>query len=253
MNLFVNKSIFFIILFSVLSVFAENVCDHFLNGKNSLKPEETQAFFKGNIDYSKAYIEVPFLNNLKPGIYIHVKHGNLPVVSVAYMSRNSNIMQIYKEPFLERGELDEFTPCIDRHIKANMSYFLKTCLFEKEISQKGVFKKIESFMRDRYEEIVHPCKCEDDILNATIIYIKEDRSVRLKEFNSPTCLDDSFDVDPIVLEWRAIDSLVKELVIPFDDRCAWQNLVLDPKKFSSEKYKNGNTRFILKEKDCPSL
>ncbi len=48
----------FFLLFLVLvvhSVFATESCDYFVNEVNSLKPEDTQAFFKGKIDYSKAW------------------------------------------------------------------------------------------------------------------------------------------------------------------------------------------------------
>ena len=107
-------------------------------------------------------------------------------------------------------------------------------------------------MREKYEELSNYCNREDKI-KVAIVYVMDDRSVRMKQFDSPTCLDDSFDVDPVVREWRAVDSLVKELVEPFDDKCDWRNLVPNPKQFSDEKYKRDGWSLVLTEKDCPAL
>ena len=161
-------------------------------------------------------------------------------------------MWIYKEPLLYRSEIERFTPCIDKHVKANMDYFLKTCLYDKILSHEDVFDQLASFMREKYEELSNYCNREDKI-KVAIVYVMDDRSVRMKQFDSPTCLDDSFDVDPVVREWRAVDSLVKELVEPFDDKCDWRNLVPNPKQFSDEKYKRNGWSLVLTEKDCPAL
>lgn len=249
MNWLPLRLFLFSIFFVSLSVFATESCDYFVNEVNSLKPEDTQAFFKGKIDYSKAYIEVPFLEKLDPGIYLHVRER---VVVNAYIPKESKKMWIYKEPLLYRSEIERFTPCIDKHVKANMDYFLKTCLYDKILSHEDVFDQLASFMREKYEELSNYCNREDKI-KVAIVYVMDDRSVRMKQFDSPTCLDDSFDVDPVVREWRAVDSLVKELVEPFDDKCDWRNLVPNPKQFSDEKYKRNGWSLVLTEKDCPAL
>lgn len=249
MNRLLQKFFLAFMLFGVTSIFAADYCNYFIDEANELKPEESQAFFKGKIDYSRVYVRVPFLEELKPGIYIHVHDA---VTINAYIPKNAKTVQVYKEPSLPRSEIDRFTPCIDKHVKANLDYFLKTCLFENKISHDGVFDLFASFLRKKNESLKQYCNCEEKIYTS-IIYIMDDGGVRLKEFNSPNCLDESFDVDPIVREWRTIDSLVKELVQPFDDKCDWRNLLPDPQKFSDEKYKNADVRYILTEKDCPAL
>ena len=133
-----------------------------------------------------------------------------------------------------------------------MDYFLKTCLYEKKLSSKDAYNQLVSFVREKYEDLTSFCDCKEKIY-ATIVYVMNDGSIRVKEFNSPTGLDDSFDVEPVVREWRAVDSLVKELIEPFDDKCDWRNLVPDPQKFSAEKYKKNGWWHVLTEKDCPAL
>lgn len=250
MNWLPLRLFLFSIFFVSLSVFATESCDYFVNEVNSLKPEDTQAFFKGKIDYSKVYIEVPFLERMEPGIYLRVGYNFIK--STSYISEKTDEIQVYKEPNLARTEIDRFTPCIDKHVKANIDYFLKTCLYEKKLSNKNAFNQFASFMKEKYEYVKNYCECEEKI-NAAIIYVKNDGTVQVKKFNSPTCLDDSFDVDPVVREWRTIDSLVKELVEPFDDKCDWRNLVPNPKQFSDEKYKRDGWSLVLTEKDCPAL
>lgn len=249
MNCLLKLFVSIIIMLTDIPIYAAEVCDYYVNGVDRLKPEETLSFFKGKIDYSKAYVKVPFLEELQSGIYIHIRHD---VAIYAYISKYSDKVQIYREPSLARSGIDRFTPCIDKHVKANMTHFLSTCLHEKKVSSQSIFNQLASFMREKYEEVKHYCNCED-VFYATIIYVMEDGSVRLKEFNSPTCLDKSFDVDPVVLEWRTVDSLVRELVEPFDDRCDWRNLVPDSQKFSDEKYRKKHWSLILSEKDCPAL
>lgn len=245
-----TRLLFFVVLLTILPVFAESKCDNFVNEVNSLKPEDTQVFFKGRIDYSKAYVEVPFLEKMEPGIYILVGYNFIR--STYYISKKSDKIQVYKEPNLGRSEIEEFTPCIDKHVKANLDYFLKTCFYEKKLSNKNAFNQLASFVKEKYESIENYCECEEKI-SAAIIYVKNDGTVQVKEFDSPNCLDDSFDVDPAVREWRALDSLVKEIVEPFDDKCDWRNLVPEPKKFSAEKYKRKDWSLVLTEKDCPAL
>lgn len=244
-----NMKLLICALLLALPTFAGNACDLFVDELNSIKPEDSGIFSNGKINYSRAYTEVPFLERMLPGIYIDV--GGHVAVN-AYIPKESDKIQIYKEPNLARSEIERFTPCIDRHVKANMDYFLKTCLYEKKLSNKDVYNQLASFVREKYENIKNYCDCKDKVY-VTIIFVKDDGSVQVKEFDSPTCLDDSFDVDPVVREWRVIDSLVKELVEPFDDKCDWRNLVLDPQKFSAEKYKKKNWSHVLTEKDCPAL
>lgn len=244
------KNLFLIcaLLFS-LPVFAGKACDLFVDKLNYEKPEECSVLYNGKINYSRAYTEVPFLERMQPGIYIRLG-GHVTIK--AYISEQSDKIQIYKEPNLARSEIERFTPCIDRHVKANMDYFLKTCLYEKKLSSKDAYNQLVSFVREKYEDLTSFCDCKEKIY-ATIVYVMDDGSIRVKEFNSPTGLDDSFDVEPVVREWRAVDSLVKELVEPFDDKCDWRNLVPDPQKFSAEKYKKNGWWHVLTEKDCPAL
>lgn len=250
MNWLSRRFFLFAILLLSLSVLAGNVCDQFANEVNSIKPEESNALFRGKITYSKAYIEVPFLEKMEPGIYLRVGYNFIQ--STLYISKKADKVQVYKEPNVGRSEIEEFTPCIDKHVKANLDYFLKTCFYEKKLSNKNTFNQLASFVKEKYESIENYCECEEKI-NAAIIYVKNDGTVQVKEFNSPNCLDDSFDVDPAVREWRTLDSLVKELVEPFDDKCDWRNLVSEPKKFSAEKYKRKGWSLVLTEKDCPAL
>ena len=244
-----NMKLLICALVLALPTFAGNACDLFVGEVNSIKPEDSGIFSNGKINYSRAYTEVPFLERMQPGIYISLG-GHVTIK--AYISEQSDKIQIYKEPNLARSEIERFTHCIDRHVKANMDYFLKTCLYEKKLSNKDVYNQLASFVREKYENIKNYCDCKDKVY-ATIVYVMDDGSVRVKEFNSPTGLDDSFDVEPVVREWRAVDSLVKELVEPFDDKCDWRNLVPDPQKFSAEKYKKKNWSLVLTEKDCPAL
>ena len=250
MNLLSLRIFLFAILLVSYSVLARNVCDYFVNEVNSLKPEEYNALFRGKITYSKAYVEVSFLEKMEPGIYLRVGYNFIQ--STFYISKKLDKVQVYKEPNLARSEIARFTPCIDKHVKANLDYFLKTCFYEKKLSDKNVFNQLASFVKEKYESIESYCECEEKI-NAAIIFVKNEGSVQVKEFNSPNCLDDSFDVDPVVREWRAVDSLVKELVEPFDDKCDWRNLVPNPKQFSDEKYKRDGWSLVLTEKDCPEL
>lgn len=247
-----KKALFTILLLTILPAFADKKCDHYIDEIDSKTPEESLFLFRGTINYSRVYVKVPFLEEQKPGIYIYIGNSNAEVNAFGYISKNSETIQIYKEPNIGHGEIEPFSRCIDKHVNANKDYFIKTCLIEKKLYRKDVFEQLASFTKKRYENMTNYCDCGQTLF-VSIAHIMENRSVRMKEFHNLSCLGEDFDMDVSIRELRVIETLVTELMEPDEKKCNWRNLVPNPQKFAAEKFSSDDYELLLTEKDCPAL
>lgn len=248
------KKVFLIVcVFFAAFVFSQDNCDCFIYTTKDLSAEKhPTGIYNGKINYSRVYANIPFLEEFKPGVYIFATFMNTRVNAFVYVPENSDEIDVYMEPSISRNPgHDTFYPCVDRHVKANIDYFRKTCIKKKKISNKGVFSNFLSVMDDKYVGLEEICGKESRYF-AQIYEKRNDGSVRILEIEDLSVLDSDVARDPLFRSFRSIDSLIVDIVGDDVEKCSWYNLVPDPKKFSAEKYHDRSYNF-LKEKDCPAL
>lgn len=248
------KRIFFAIcvLLSALS-FAQDRCDYFVyKTKDYYTQESPMHIYDGKINYSRVYADISFLDDFKPGLYILGSFGNMGVDVFAYMPKDLDYVKIYMEPSINRTPaVNSFYPCIDKHVKANIDYFSKTCIKQTKVP-KDAYARLTSIMDGDYVGIEHYC-WRNEKYRAILYEKKNDGTVRFAKIRDLSVLGSAFDREPIFNRFHSVDSLVVDIIGDDVQKCSWYNLVPTPQDFSAEKYHIKGFELILNEKDCPAL
>ena len=248
-----KKNLLIVCLFFAAFVFSQDNCDHFsYKTKDSIAQDVPGFVYENKLLYSKVYTTIPFLEDFRPGIYIYSEYRKIAVRVFAYVPENSDEVFVYMEPSILRYPgYNTFYPCIDRHVKANIDYFIKTCVKKKKMPSKDTYARLQSILDDQYVSLEHYCLKSN---HSSKIYEKRnDGSVRMAEIDDLSVLDSDIDREPLFQRFRSIDSLIVSIEGKDVEKCNWYNLVPNPKKFSAKKYHNQSYDIILKEKDCPAL
>ena len=230
------------ILFASLSL-AEELCDWY-----GLAPASQRKIF-----YSKAYGNIPFLDDQKPGVYIVVHRTDLEVDAFVYLE-HSGVMHVYMEPGIMRNEMTEgFYPCIDKHVKANLNYFKSTCVHENLNVGKGIYDKIMAFLMDNPQNMRSFCNSRKNY--EIKIFLKEDNGItRNVSFYNPRSLEKDLQEDVFIESYSTIYSQIETLL---DDasigKCNWRNLVKNPALFASNIYRIKDYLLYLSRLNCPTL
>ena len=248
-----KKLLLFIYVLWTVTSFAQDQCDSFgYKTKDQYALEFPMHIYDGKINYSRVFVDVPFLDDFKPGLYILGSYRNMGVDVYAYMPKDSDYVQIYMEPSINRSPaINRFYPCIDRHIKANVDFFTKTCLKKKKIS-KDTYTKLSSVLDGEFVGLEHYC-WRNQKYSAMLYEKKEGGSVRIAEIEDMSVLAPEFDREPIFRKFHSVDSLVVGIFADEVLKCSWYNLVSDPQSFAAEIYHANGYELILTEEDCPAL
>ena len=236
---FILLGIFF--LFVSFSL-AEERCDWY--SLSSAVPEK--------IFYSKAYGNIPFLDDQKPGVYIVVHRTDLEVDVFFYLER-SGVMHVYMEPGIPRNEsTEDFYPCIDRHVKANLDHFKSTCILKDSKIDAGIYDKMRDFLKSNPQDMKSYCNCKK--YYELTLFIKEmDGSTRNVSFCNLHCLGSDLQEDPILKKYLSASSLIETLLDEASiEKCNWRNLVKEPSLFASEIYRSKDYLMILSGRNCPA-
>lgn len=239
---------FFLISFSASS--ARSCPDYFYLSTYD-KFSGPQNFFDGKINYSQAYITVPFLDEFKPGIYIITNYVENEVYLYAYIDEMSKNVHIYMEPRIGRFSINTFYPCIDKHVMKNVNYFKTTCLKQKKLNMDNVYSELAEYVNGKVVEFGSYC-FDKNSSPTTILLKKRDGEIRYVNFSDLPLQNPYFKKDPIFKKLQKIDSLVRETVDENAEKCNWRNLVPNPAQFSEKKY-HSSGYIYLNKKECPEL
>ena len=248
-----KKNLLIVCMFFAAFVFSQDNCDHFsYKTKDSIAQENPGFVYENKLAYSRVYVIIPFLDDFRPGIYIYSEYRKIEVQVFAYVPENSDEVFVYMEPLLHRNPgYDTFYPCIDRHVMANIAYFIKTCAKKLKMPSKDTYARLQSILDGEYVGIEHYCLKSN---HSSKIYEKRnDGSVRMAEIDDLSVLDSNLDREPLFRRFRSIDSLIAVIVGNDVEKCSWYNLVPVPQMFSGKKYHNPYYDITLTEKDCPAL
>jgi len=234
--------LFNIALFLISFSFAESRCDWY-----GLAPASPRKIF-----YSKAYGNIPFLDNQKPGVYMVLHRTDLEVEVFVYLERDGK-MHVYMEPGIERNEsTEDFYPCIDRHVKANLDHFKRTCILDLK-PNKNLYDKLNVFLNSQPRNMSRFCDCKR-MYEVELSVKNASGSVLGVSFFNPQCYVEYFQDDAILETYLSVNSLIDALL---DDdsieKCNWRNLVKDPSLFASEIYRSKNYLLMLSGRHCPAL
>lgn len=158
---------------------------------------------------------------------------DLEVDVFVYLKRSGE-MHVYMEPGIERNEsTEDFYPCIDRHVKANINYFTNTCVLDDLKTDKEIYEKIKAFLRDNLRDMHFVCY--DKKKYEIELFLKEKNgNMRNVSFDNPRCQEEYFQEDIFIETYSSVNSLIDALL---DDdsieKCNWRNLVKNPSLFAS--------------------
>lgn len=236
---FILLGIFF--LFVSFSL-AEERCDWY--SLSSAVPEK--------IFYSKAYGNIPFLDDQKPGVYIVVHRTDLEVDVFVYLER-SGVMHVYMEPGIPRNEsTEDFYPCIDRHVKANLNHFKNTCMPKDSKIDAGVYDKIKDFLKSNPQDMESYCDCKK-YYEVKLFYKEKNGNMTGVSFCNLHCLENDLQENVILEKYFSTDSLIETLLDETSiEKCNWRNLVKNPNQFASEIYRSKDYLLILSGRNCPA-
>lgn len=205
------------------------------------------------IYYSEAYVKVPFLDSQKVGIYVVTRWRYAEVATFLYVNDKNDAL-IYMEPGIERNELtSDFYPCIDRHVKANIEHFARTCGPENLQVEKGLYEKLNRFLDENPWGLSFNSECRD-FYETSVYRVNKDGSIKKTSFPNPHCLVDDLQNDVLVKAYFSIATDIEGIVdYKKAMKCNWRNLVKDPEKFSPDRYRAKNYLTVLTGKDCPAL
>ena len=247
-----KKCFLIISIFFATFVFSQENCDcFFYKTKDSIAQENPGFVYENKLTYSRVYASIPFLDDFRPGIYIYSEYKKIEVRVFTYVPENSDEVFVYMEPLLHRNGYYTFYPCIDRHVKANIDYFIKTCVKKKKMPSKDSYARLQSILDGEYVGLKHYCQKSNRF--SEIYEKRNDGSVRMADIDDLSVLDSNLDRDLLFRRFRSIDSLIVDIVGDDVENCSWYNLVPDPQKFSEKKYHYQDYDIDLKEKDCPAL
>ncbi|MBR4784498.1 MAG: hypothetical protein IK012_04500 [Fibrobacter sp.] len=249
----VKKILLIVCVFFAAFVFSQDNCDYFIYKTKDYYAQKTPMhIYDGKINYSRVYANISFLDDFKPGLYILGTFGNIEVDVFAYMPKDSDYVKIYMEPSIQRvPAINRFFPCIDKHVKANIDFFSKTCIKQTKVS-KDIYARLTSIMDGNYVGIEHYC-WRNQKYSAILYEKKNDGTVRVAEIEDLSVLGSRFDIEPIFRRFNSADSIIVDIFGDDVQKCSWYNLVSDPQKFSAEKYHINGYELILTKKDCPAL
>ena len=234
----------FFCLFSFFALsYAEDRCDWF-----SIKPHG-----ESKIYYSKAYGKALFLDEKKPGIYFVVRRNDAEVDVFFYVNDKNDVV-LYMEPGFVRNEsTEDFYPCIDKHVKANLNHYKQTCSSRNVKVNENLYGKTVSFLDRNFYSLIFYCDCASDYY-AEIYQVKSDGKIRMVSFHNPLCLEKNFQGDMFLEDFFSIARSIEKIAnYETAVKCNWRNLVKNPEKFSSEKFRTKDYLLILNGNDCPAL